>query len=45
MFGEEDILNKSSGREFSVACTSFEGEVLVICKNDFIKILNNKKSR
>jgi len=35
MFGEDDILNRSSVREYSVVCNSFEGEVLVICKSDF----------
>ena len=45
MFGEENILNKSSSREYSVTCTSFVGELLVISKNDFIKILKNKKCK
>jgi hypothetical protein len=43
LFGEEDIINKAEKRKFSVMCHSFEGEIFVISKSDFYRIINLTK--
>lgn len=46
MFGEEDLINKTKKRSYTVICSSAKGECIAIKKRDFeLRIMHEEGAR